>query len=482
MTAWMELGRLLDAPDSAILLMAEMLRVRGKDGRLVPLRANRAQRSFEEGRERQNIVLKARQMGISTWVAGRFLLRTVLVPGSTTLMVAHTRESAEMLFRVVLRMRAYLPEEMRSSVAVSRERVDRMIFPDVDSEFRVASAGEANAGRGLTVQNLHCSEVARWPGAAAETLAGLRAALAARGEMVLESPPMGAYGSFHAEWQGAERSGMARHFFPWWWEPGYAGPAVMDPTTEELRLMEREGLSAEQIGFRRGLVESYGRMRLQEFAEDAVSCFRQSGAGVFEGDRIAERLRTLPHVVEQRDGGRLLVWLPPVPGRRYVLAADPAGGGSEGDFAAVQIVDELSGMQCAEWQARVHPRALAEKVAALAREYNGALVVVERNNHGAAVLAYLEDQRSRVRLYDESGQPGWLTDSVSRPRMIAGLGRLLSGEKELFASARLLEECRSFVITANGRSEAAAGSHDDLLMAMAIAQAVRERQVCGLRE
>ena len=480
MDPWVALGGLLDEPEGSMALMAELLRVRNKDGRLVRLVANPAQRSFEERRGRHNIVLKARQMGLSTWVAGRFLLRTLLVPGSTTLMVAHTRESAEMLFRTVTRMWANLPAEMRESVArLGKMRSDAMSFPKVDSEFCIASAGEVNAGRGLSVQLMHLSEVARWPGEAAETLAGLRAALAPRGEMVMESTPNGAYGCFFAEWQTAEQRGLVRHFVPWWREPGYVGAPVSDAsmTVEELELKEREGLSAEQIGFRRGLAESYGGMRLQEFAEDAVSCFRQSGACVFEVERIGERLRKLPAVLERRFGGGLLVWLPPVPGRRYILAADPAGGGSEGDFAAVQVIDEASGMQCAEMQARVHPRELAVRLAGLAREYVDALVVVERNNHGAAVLAYLEQEGRGLRVYEEQGQRGWLTDAVSRPRMIGGMNRLLSERPEIFASERLLEECRGFVTNASGRAEAAAGTHDDLVMAMAMGQAVRELRI-----
>ena len=59
---------------------------------------------------------------------------------------------------------------------------------------------DVGAGRGLSVQNLHCSEVSRWPGDAAATLAGLRAALAPDGELVLESTPSGAYGAFYEEW------------------------------------------------------------------------------------------------------------------------------------------------------------------------------------------------------------------------------------------------------------------------------------------
>ncbi|RXH58492.1 Large subunit terminase [Granulicella sibirica] len=97
----------------------------------------------------------------------------------------------------------------------------QMVFAELDSEFRVVSAADENAGRGLTIQNLHCSEVSRWPGDAGATLAGLRAALAPGGEMVIESTPNGAYGCFYEEWSRAEESGMVRHFLPWWWEKAY---------------------------------------------------------------------------------------------------------------------------------------------------------------------------------------------------------------------------------------------------------------------
>ena len=56
----------------SIGLARALLRVRNRDGEIVPLQANAAQRAYEDRRSRHNIVLKARQMGISTWIAGRF--------------------------------------------------------------------------------------------------------------------------------------------------------------------------------------------------------------------------------------------------------------------------------------------------------------------------------------------------------------------------------------------------------------------------
>ena len=122
--------------------------------------------------------------------------------------------------------------------------------------------------------------------------------------------------------------------------------------------------------------------------------------------------------------------MPPLATRRYVVAVDTAGGGDDGDFAAVQVVELGTGLQCAELQERLTPAELARVTAELGRLYRGdageeALVAVERNNHGAAVLAYLETAERYGRLYRQGGQAGWLTSAASKPEMVARLGVLL---------------------------------------------------------
>ena len=76
------------------------------------------------------------------------------------------------------------------------------------------------------------------------------------------------------------------------------------------------------------------------------------------------------------------------------------------------------------------------------------------------------------------GQLGWPTTAASRPQIVEGLAALVSSAPHLFASAALLEECRAFVRHADGTSAAASGAHDDRVMAMAIAHAVR-REIAG---
>ncbi len=458
-----------------------LLRVRDRSGQDVALVPNAVQRTYAEQRGRQNIVLKARQMGISTWVAARFFLKTITQPGTLTVQVAQSREAAEQIFRMVHRFYERLPEGVQEGVLrCSRANAGQIVLPEIDCEYRVMSAGEAQAGRGMTIQNLHCSEVAHWPGDGGAVLAGLRAALAPKGELVLESTPNGAQGCFYEEWCAAASMGMVQHFFPWWMEPEYVGVAVPESewTDEERALAAEHGLSMEQIGFRRQVQARLRGLAGQEYAESAEQCFLSSGACVFDLDRIASRMAEVRTPVERRENGRLAVWYPEQAGRKYIVGVDPAGGGTDGDYACAQVIEQRSGLQCAELRGHLSPRELARVVARLGEEYGCALMVVERNNHGLAVLAHLQTGQPSGRgyagpVYEQNGQAGWLTTAVSRPAMLERLGTLLEEKPEIFQSEQLLRECRSFVRKGDGRCEAAAGAHDDCVLAMAIAQAAR---------
>jgi len=476
-------GRILDQRPASLrgwtvgmALAEQLLQVRSRERRTAPLKANAAQQAFEWRRGERNIVLKARQMGLTTWAAARFFLKTITQPGTLTLEVAHTQEAAEEIFRIIHRFLDWLPEELREgSLRTSRANVRQIVFPEIDAQYRVVSAGDRNAGRGLTVQNLHCSELARWPGDPAETLAGLRAAMAPGAELILESTPDGVGGCFHEEWQKAQETGMVRHFFPWWMERRYRAKAVDEASLseEERDLVARKRLDLQQIGFRRQIRANFRGLARQEYAENELSCFLASGDSVFELTSIEARLMTALEPMELRRNGELEVWLPPVKGKAYLVAVDPAGGGSEGDYSAAQVLELETGLQCAEFAGHVGGLELAKLVTALAAEYNQAWLVVERNNHGGGVLALIETVCGYGRIYRQGGQAGWLTTSLSRP---AALGRLDAGlveRPECFQSRRLLAECRSFVRLPDGRSGARPGTHDDRVMAMAIGLAAR---------
>ena len=459
------------------LLIEALLKVRSKTRSLIPLRANRAQREYARRCGKRNIVLKARQLGMTTYVAARFFVQTITRPGTVTVQVAHDQESAEQIFKIVHRFWENLPEAVRRGALVtSRANIRQLTFSRLDSEYRVATAADENAGRGMTIHNLHCSEVARWPGDAAEALTSLRAAVPENGEVVLESTPNGAGGLFYEEWQRAEENGYIRHFFPWWFEDAYCLETVsgtaLPLTPEEERLVENAGLSEGQVAWRRAQRAQLRRLAVQEYAEDAVSCFLASGECVFDLEAIEQALQSCGEAIESRDVGRLLVWFPPQPGKNYILGVDPAGGGSEGDYSCAMVIERQTGLLCAELHGHFPPAELARRLVELAGWFNDGLLVVERNNHGHGVLAHLQNA-GYANIFYEKKQAGWLTSAVNRPAMIENFAAMLAVSPGLFRSFRLLNECRTFVRHADGGSGGASGSHDDCVMAMAIALAAR---------
>jgi hypothetical protein len=452
-----------------------LLKIRTKNSKQTFFRLNRAQREYSFRCSNQNVVLKARQVGITTYIAARFFVQTITQRGTMSMQVTQDRESAEDIFRIVRRFWENLPDEARKGcLRTSHKNARQLVFPGLDSEYCLASA-EENAGRGRTIQNLHCSEVSRWGRKGDEALVSLRSAVVPGGDIVLESTPNGAGGLFYEEWQRAEDTGYTRHFFPWWYDAGYAiePGANFDPlTAEELELVAMHGLKMEQIAWRRKKWASLRGLAVQEFAEDPVSCFVASGECVFDLEAVEQALRLAGEPVEARDNQRLQIWLPARPGRKYVIGVDPAGGGTEGDYSCAEVIDRQLGTQCAELHGHWRPRELAQKLVELGKEYSTALLAVERNNHGHAVLACLRTL-AYPNVYVQKKQDGWWTSAVSRPAMIENLAAALMEEPGRFRSPRLLNECRTFVRDGDGNTGAAQGTHDDCVIALAIAWAVR---------
>jgi hypothetical protein len=451
------------------------LNIRNKQGEVALIGLNRVQAEYSRECEKKNIVLKARQLGVTSYIAARLFVQTITQKGSLTMLVAHNQLAAEEIFRIVHRFWDNLPEEWQKGVLkTSRSSARELVFPRLDSEFTVTSADE-NTGRGRTIQNLHCTEVSRWGREGEDALASLRAAVVPGGEIVLESTANGAWGSFYREWQRAEETGYKRHFFPWWFEDSY----VVEPssllllTEEETALANNHALTAAQIAWRRQQWSTLRGLAAQEFAEDAVECFRTSGECVFELEVVEKALEAAGEPVEMRENGRLAIWLPARPGVDYLIGVDPAGGGVNGDYSCAEVIDRKMGMQCAELHGHFSLKDLATKLVSLGKEYNSALLAVERNNHGAGVLAHLE-RMNYPHIYEEKGWNGWNTTALTRPAMIETLVAVMMEAAGMFRSARLWNECRTFVRTANGRPQAASGAHDDCVMAMGIALAVRD--------
>ena len=90
-------GHLDDGKDEKVrdVLVRSLLKIRVKKGGVHYLKLNRAQKEYSRTCGKRNIILKARQVGITTYLAARFFIQTITKPGTLTVQVAHTEESAQ---------------------------------------------------------------------------------------------------------------------------------------------------------------------------------------------------------------------------------------------------------------------------------------------------------------------------------------------------------------------------------------------------
>ena len=486
------------------------LEIRTKDQRIIPFRFNRPQADYWPCRTSRDLILKPRQLGFTTLVCGMFFADCLLRPQTTSVIVAHDADSTERIFRIVKLFWERLPEGAKRRAGEPKYSNRRELFwPRNNSWFYVGTAGAKAFGRGMTIQNLHCSEFAFWP-RPEEVLAALTQAVPAGGRIVIESTANGVGNHFHTLWEEA-RSKEGRftpHFYTWFEDPSYTAPVQEEEapaihqslTDEERKLAQRYKLTVGQIKWRREKQRELRERFRQEYPEDDMTCFLARGGCCFDTDalqRIAARIAAGPgpgHATGLRLGeqiwpvapGRLLLWEMPKDDAEYVIGADVGEGLEHGDASCAIVLERRSGRQVAELHGQIAPDRFAHLLNALGRHYNRALLAVERNNHGHSTLNTLRNVCRYPALYyyvrydqGRRGRPilGWPTDQATKPILVDDLAAAITQEAIGIESAALVDECLTFVMTESGSQEAAEGAHDDRVMAAGIAWQARKRAV-----
>lgn len=166
----------------------------------------------------------------------------------------------------------------------------------------------------------------------------------------------------------------------------------------------------------------------------------------------------------------------------YVLGGDTAGEGS--DWFTAIVINNVTGRIAARLRRQYSEPEYVRQVYALGKYYNDALIALETNfsTYPVMKLAEMEypNQYSREREDTYTRQTkksyGFRTDRLSRPRAIANLVEVFSSHPQWFTDRELLGEMLTFCYNEDHRPEALAGKHDDLVMAAAIAYAVRHQQ------
>lgn len=195
-------------------------------------------------------MLKGRQVGISTYIAGRFYWRVTHRKGVRAFILTHLDTASDNLFGMAKRLHENCPDLVRPHTGKSNAK--ELSFDLLDSGYKVATAGTAEVGRSETIQFFHGSEVAFWPNAQ-QHVAGIKQAIAdAPGtEDIRESTANGIGNAFHADWKAAERgdSDYEPIFIPWFWHEEYAAsaPSDWDAPSDWQDYASAYGLSREQL-------------------------------------------------------------------------------------------------------------------------------------------------------------------------------------------------------------------------------------------
>lgn len=218
--------------------------IRDAHGGRVKFTMNPAQAALYEARHTLNLVLKARQLGMTTFIQ-LFMLDACLFNSNVAAgTVAHTLHDAEAIFRDKIRYPySQLPAALRQAIPAVRDSARELAFAN-GSSLRVGTSLRSG-----TYQYLHVSEhgaiCARYPDKAAEIRAGALTTVHPGQTIFIESTAEGREGDFH-DFCAAARAHAAEgrplsaldfrfHFFPWWQHEGYALPpeGVMIPARLE---------------------------------------------------------------------------------------------------------------------------------------------------------------------------------------------------------------------------------------------------------
>jgi len=410
-----------------------------------------------------SMVLKARQLGISTLVAGFSLWLMIFHKDKNILCIATKQDTAKNMVTKV----KFMYENLPSWLKIDADENNKLNLRLKNGSQIKATSAASDAGRSEAVSLLLIDEAAFIENIG-EIWASAQQTLATGGGCIALSTPYGTGNWFHQTWVRAENK--ENDFLP------IKLPWFVHPERDQAWRDRQDELLGDP------------RMAAQECDCD----FSTSGDIVFYPEYIEFYEKTyIKEPLERRGTDRnLWVWEPCDYSRTYMVLADVARGDGK-DHSAFHIIDVENNVQVAEYKGQLGTKEYGHLLVGIATEYNEALLVIENNSIGWSTIQTVID-RGYTNLYysPKSGEvradsyfeqymdtskmtPGFTMSSRTRPMVISKFQESLSDKGVTFQSKRLLEEMRTF-IWKNGRPEAQQGYNDDLVMSFAIGQYMRD--------
>lgn len=508
------------------------LYIRTKNKTVVNLLFNPIQVMYWGDKAKRDIILKPRQLGFSTLTIARFFERVINEDNVTAVIVAHDSDSTQKMFQMVQLMYDRLTDAKKDQLNGGKSKPKygnrkEFFFAGNNSRIYVGTAGSDKFGRSQTINYLLCSEVAFWPNPE-ELMTGMLQAVPYDGEIVIESTANGVGNYYYQTYQDSKKgtNNWTAHFYAWFQHPEYQLPLspneVIEFDEEEQVLVDKYNLTPEQIKWRRWKIaempqtpdRSKEDLFRQEFPANEMEAFLMSGLPVFDSKKVMARIELLTEIYKAQKpvrgnftyqyrnekivdntikfvpdpNGVVTIYEHPQPRTPYVMGGDTAEGGV--DNSAGQMLNNITGKQAAVWHGHIDTDLYAKQMYCFGKYYNYALLSIEMNFdlHPVKELERLGYRRQYKReVIDEiSGKKqhkyGFQTTSVTRPVIIAELVQIVRETINLINDIATLQEMLVFVRNKNGKPEALAGKHDDLIMSLAIAYQARGQQSMKLQE
>lgn len=512
------------------------LKIRTKEGELKNFIPNQPQKKLRDtiSELRANkkpvriIILKARQMGFSTYTEADCFHQTVTNKMYNSTIIAHEEQASQNLYNMFKRYYENLPDAL--TPMRKRNNAKELLFenptaddiekrrnPGLQSTVKVATAKNTATGRSQTINYLHASEVAFWDNPK-ETFTGLLQCVprTANSTVIMESTANGVGDYFYDMWQNAVagKNQFIPLFFPWFDMLDYTIPFESEEEkkkfieeveytfkdqegrtiyTEEKEIMMDHGVTYEQLNWRRWCIANNCGGDVDQFHQEYPctpdEAFIASGRPRFNVSVLKQYRRNCEkgevgrleysgsQVVFTPDvNGDVEIWKKPEKNKYYCIGADVAEGLITGDFSVGYVGDEDFDI-CLRYRNHIEPDLFGVELVKIAKYYNDAYIGCENNNHGLTTLKTIQAQEYWniffTKTYDKitdtiSQKVGWNTNNKTKPLMINKMAEFIRNKWLGIKDSILIQECFTYVIDDKGATNAQEGCHDDTVTACAI--------------
>jgi len=412
---------------------------------------------------RFNVILKARQLGISTITAGYIVWMMLFHRDKAILVMATKFATAGNLVKKVKSIMRNLPDWLK----IATIDVDnRTSFELSNGSSIKAASTSGDAGRSEALSLLVLDEAAHIEGLE-ELWTGLYPTLSTGGRCIALSTPNGVGNWFHKTCIDAESEANNFHLTTLPWD-------VHPDRDDGWYKKETKNMSKRQI------------------AQELACNFNTSGETVLDPECMDWMLSVVKEPKYRTGFDRnFWIWEEFDPTCNYLMSVDVARGDGA-DYSTFHLLKLETLEIIGEYQGRPTPDLYAGMINQIGREFGNAMIVVENNSIGFTVLdklveyaypnlyysiksthEYIEQHQAE---YRNSAIAGFSTTSKTRPLIIAKLEEFIRNKLITIYSSRIVNEFKTFVWK-NGKPQAMKSYHDDLIMALAIGCWVRDTAI-----